>query len=79
MSDFKVWECIYQTGSENRRFFVKDWILATSRPTEKSIGHYWKTLHGYTVWLYVSCEQIVPTDACDNAKIRDTLEEILRA
>jgi hypothetical protein len=52
----QLWECNYQVNAIfpkkpeiNYSFLVKDWIWSTSKPSNESIGHYWKTLHKYPI------------------------------
>lgn len=42
-----AWECTYFVVELN--LWVKDWIISTSKPSNNSIGHYWKHLFGYTI------------------------------
>ena len=55
-----LWECTYKVVRSNDSFYVKDWIYSTSKPSDKTIGHYWRHLFNYQILEGVS--YIAPSD-----------------
>ena len=56
----KLWECVYILQMHSNKGKITDWIWSTDKPTENSIGHYWKHLFKYEVLEYISCVEVDP-------------------
>jgi hypothetical protein len=66
-----LWECTYRIFDGYKYYYVKDWVYSTSKPSNNTIGHYWKHLFNYPV----DCQNVCIADQgidCNQYKLSET-------